>query len=149
MVDAKPPHLGLRPEVRMTGLGGGEARPDDFADQVRRGRAHDDLRDWLQMADELGELRVLEGADRDEDIGRITEMLHHTDGAPAVLFDAIGGFPRGHRILVNAQGERSRLALTLGLPPDIGVWELVDELVKLQLHNKAQLVRYALEQGIE
>ena len=33
------PHLGLRPEVRMTGLGGGEARPDDFADQVRRGRA--------------------------------------------------------------------------------------------------------------
>jgi len=131
MVDAKPPHLGLRPEVRMTGLGGGEARPDDFADQVRRGRAHDDLRDWLQMADELGELRVLEGADRDEDIGRITEMLHHTDGAPAVLFDAIGGFPRGHRILVNAQGERSRLALTLGLPPDMGVWELVDEWERL------------------
>jgi 4-hydroxy-3-polyprenylbenzoate decarboxylase len=85
------------------------------------------MRDWLRMADAAGELRVLEGVDCEENIGRIAEMLHHTDGAPAVLFDRIPGYPAGYRILVNAQGERSRLAISLGLPIDIGTWELMDE----------------------
>jgi UbiD family decarboxylase len=127
MLEPAPAHLGLGPDVRMVGLRGDESASADFTDEVRRGRGHDDMRDWLLMADALGELRVLEGVDCEENIGRIAEMLHHTDGAPAVLFDAIPGYPRGYRILVNAQGERSRLALTLGLSPDIGVWELIDE----------------------
>ncbi len=74
-----------------------------------------------------GDLRVLEGVDLEENIGRITEMLQHTEGAPAVLFDAIPGHPRGYRILVNAQSEGRRLAITLGLPVDISVWDLMDE----------------------
>jgi 4-hydroxy-3-polyprenylbenzoate decarboxylase len=41
------------------------------------------------MVDALGELRVLEGLHWQENIGRIAEMLAHTDGAPAVLFDEI------------------------------------------------------------
>jgi 4-hydroxy-3-polyprenylbenzoate decarboxylase len=65
--------------------------------------------------------------DWEENIGRITEMLQHTDEAPAVLFDHIPGYPGGYRILVNAQSERSRLAITLGLPLEIGTWELMDE----------------------
>jgi 4-hydroxy-3-polyprenylbenzoate decarboxylase len=85
------------------------------------------MRDWLEMVDAIGELRVLEGVDPDENIGRIAEMLHHTDGAPAVLFTRIPGYGPGHRILVNAQGERRRLAISLGLPVDIGTWDLMDE----------------------
>ncbi|MDE3076737.1 MAG: UbiD family decarboxylase, partial [Chloroflexota bacterium] len=98
-----------------------------LAEELASGRPHQDLRDWLQMVDAIAELRVLEGVDWEENIGRITEMLHHTDGAPAVLFDSIPGYPAGCRLLVNAQGERSRLALTLGLPHTISVMSLMDE----------------------
>ncbi|MGH9108501.1 MAG: UbiD family decarboxylase [Acidimicrobiales bacterium] len=119
-----PEHLGLGADVRLGSLPrSGRVVPE----AVRAGTPHEDLRDWLEMVDELGELRVLEGVDLDGDVGRITEMLQHTDGAPAVLLDAFPGFERGWRILVNAQGERRRLAVTLGLPADISVGNLMDE----------------------
>src|SRR5437764_14421795 len=112
----------------LDGLPESPAERAALAERLRStGLPHDDLRDWLVMADDLGELKVLEGVDWQENIGRITEMLHHSDGAPAVLFDNIPGYPAGYRILVNAQGERRRLALSLGLPVDIGAFELMDE----------------------
>lgn len=125
---AVPPHLGLDAAVRLgtlTDVAAGRGATVDL-DALRRGAPHEDLRDWLAMVDALGELRVLEGANLDGDVGPIAEMLHHTDGAPAVLFDAIGGFERGWRILLNAQGEQRRLAVTLGLPPDISTQDLMD-----------------------
>lgn len=91
------------------------------------GRPPLDVREWLAGVDALGQLRVLECVDWQENIGRITEMLHHTDESPAVLFDKIPGYPAGYRVLVNTFGARPRLAHTLGLRSDIGVWELVDE----------------------
>jgi UbiD family decarboxylase len=124
-----PSYLGLAPGVRRVALNSydsPELQRDQLLNEVRAGRPHDDLRDWLQMVDAAGELRVLEGVDWEENIGRITEMLHHTDGAPAVLFDKIPGYPDGFRLLANAQGERSRLAATLGLPMNIGVIDLMD-----------------------
>ena len=125
-----PSHLGLDPGVRRVPLNNYDSPtldPNRLLAEVREGRPHEDVRDWLQMVDAIGELRVLEGVDWQENIGRITEMLHHTDSAPAVLFDNVPGYPAGHRLLVNAQGERPRLAATLGLPSNIGVWELMDE----------------------
>jgi len=105
-----------------------EAERARVVEQLRTsGVPHQDLRDWLQMVEAIGELRVLEGVDWEENIGRISEMLVHTDGAPAVLFDKIPGYPAGYRILVNAQGERRRLAVTLGLPVDVGELELMEE----------------------
>ncbi len=91
------------------------------------GRPHLDTRDWLQLVDAIGELRVMEGVDWQHSIGRITEMLQHTDGAPAVLFDDIPDYPSGHRLLVNALSTRARIAVSLGLPADIGVMQLMDE----------------------
>ncbi len=76
-----------------------------------------DLRDWLRIVDELGELRHIEGANWQEDIGAVTEMLDHTPDSPAALFDAIPGYPRGYRVLTNANGNRARMAVTLGLDP--------------------------------
>lgn len=86
-----------------------------------------DTRHWLADVDRLGELRVLEGVDWERNIGRISEILHHDDAAPAVLFDEIPGFPRGFRVLVNTLSKRSRLAATLNLPPDIDTFSLMDE----------------------
>src|SRR5215204_3561758 len=76
-----------------------------------------DLRDWLRIVDELGELRQIEDASWEEDIGAITEMFDHTPESPAALFDAIPGYPRGYRVLSNANGTRQRQAVTLGLDP--------------------------------
>src|ERR671935_2435913 len=104
----------------------GHAPTSEFVERLRStGLPHQDMRDWLEMVDALGELKVLEGVDWQENIGRIAEMLVHSDGAPAVLFDRIPGYPAGYRILVNAQGERRRLALSLGLPVDISAFELM------------------------
>jgi UbiD family decarboxylase len=118
-----PDHLGLDSAIKLGTWTEGSADPE----QVRVGTSHDDLRDWLAMVNAVGDLRVLEGVDLDDNVGRITEMLQHTDGAPAVLFDAFPGYERGWRILVNAQGERRRLAITLGMPVDISAWDLMDE----------------------
>lgn len=121
---------GLDPSVRMVpfdGRASDGAGRERLLDELRSGRPHTDLRDWLEMVDAIGELRVLEGVDWEENVGRIAEMLQHTDGAPAVLLDRIPGYPAGYRILVNALSERRRLAVTLGLPVDIGTWELMDE----------------------
>jgi 4-hydroxy-3-polyprenylbenzoate decarboxylase len=64
----------------------------------------------------IGELREVSAASWQEDIGAITEMLDAVEGSPAVLFDDIPGYPRGHRVLVNANGSPPRQAVTLGLP---------------------------------
>src|SRR5207247_9154493 len=85
------------------------------ADAVR----YQELRGWIDAARGLGEVRDVRGATWQEDIGRITEMLHHTDDSPAVLFDEIPGYPPGYRILANANATRRRLEMTLGPRPDI------------------------------
>ncbi len=85
-----------------------------------------DLRGWLDCAEEIGELRNVRGAPLDPDVGQIVEMLHHTDDSPAVLLDEFAGFPKGYRILLNANGNRRRLATTLGLPVDVGKMELMN-----------------------
>ena len=41
-----------------------------------------DLRDWLAQVDALGELKRVTGANSEEDIGAITEMLDHTEEQP-------------------------------------------------------------------
>jgi UbiD family decarboxylase len=98
--------------------------------------AFNDLREWLAQVEKMGELRHVSEASRDEDIGRITEMLQHTDEAPAALFDDIEGFPRGYRILVNAHSTRRRLALTLGLPVDISGPDLMKRFTEMVENNK-------------
>lgn len=102
--------------------GRGDARKVPFADTD----SPTGLRRWLADMDALGELRVVEGVDAETSIGLVSEMLHHTEESPAVLFDDIPGYPRGWRVLVNSLGNRRRLASTLGLPTDIGTLELVD-----------------------
>ncbi len=77
-----------------------------------------DTREWLERVAAIGQLRVVPGASWQEDIGAITELLDHTEGSPCVLFDAVPGYPVGHRVLVNCSGTPERQAVTLGLPPE-------------------------------
>ena len=76
-----------------------------------------DLRDWLTQVEALGELKRVTGANSEEDIGAITEMLDHSEESPCVLFDDIPSFQRGYRVLANSMGSRKRQAVTLGIDP--------------------------------
>ncbi|MBI2540991.1 MAG: UbiD family decarboxylase, partial [Deltaproteobacteria bacterium] len=82
-----------------------------------------DLRSWLDLAGELGEVRLVEGASWQEEIGMATELLNHSDPAPAALFDKIPGYPKGYRVLVNFFGGR-RKGMTLGLPGELSNLQL-------------------------
>lgn len=82
-----------------------------------------DTREWLRRVEEVGQLRVVHGVDWQEGIGQATEVLDHTEGSPAVLFDDVPGYPKGFRVLVNADGTPQRQAVTLSLPPSAGTHE--------------------------
>jgi len=103
---------------------------------------YQDLREWIEQVRPTGEIRDVRGATWEEDIGRVTEMLHHTDDSPAVLFDDIPGYPHGYRILVNANATRRRLALTLGLPQDIERRPLMDEFLRMTEEGRAIKPRF-------
>ena len=83
----------------------------------------DGLRTWLKQADELGEIRTIEGADWDLEIGGVTDILTERGKSPAVLFDSIKGFPKGRRVLVNSLGSTKRLGLCLGMPQNLSAMD--------------------------
>jgi 4-hydroxy-3-polyprenylbenzoate decarboxylase len=87
----------------------------------------DGLRTWLEQAQALDEIRTIEGADWDLEIGGVTDILTERGKAPAVLFDSIRGFPKGRRVLVNSLGSTKRLGLCLGMPQDLSSMEFVAE----------------------
>src|SRR6266511_4002166 len=76
-----------------------------------------DLREFIELVDKLGALRHIDGADLRFEIGAITEVAAGRSDGPALLFDAIKGFPRGFRIFTNATTSPQRAALALGIDP--------------------------------
>ncbi len=84
--------------------------------------AYNDLRDWIDQVDKMGQLQKVKGATWQEDIGMISEIVGHTRGSPAVLVDEIPGHKPGYRVLVNSFHSLQRIALTLGLPTDADTW---------------------------
>lgn len=87
--------------------------------------AERDLRGWLRQAEEMGEVVRIEGAHWDQEIGAVTELLHYQEQTPAVLFEAIQGYPRGYRVLTHALGSTLRLALTLQMPATATAMEFI------------------------
>ena len=90
---------------------------------------YDDLRSWIDQARRLDEVRDVEGATWQEEIGMATELLHHSDPAPAALFDKIPGYPKGYRVLTNFFGGK-RMNMTFGFPQDLSRVELSNEFNK-------------------
>ena len=74
-----------------------------------------DLRAFIDGAARIGEMKVIEGADWNLEIGCLTELMAEQEG-PLLLFDNIVGYPKGFRIVTNAIATPRRFALALGLP---------------------------------
>lgn len=79
-------------------------------------KVHDDLREFLERADRIGEVKRISGASWDLEMAGISEMFGHErpDNPPALLFDNIPGYPKGFRVIWGAGNSRRRLALTYG-----------------------------------
>src|SRR5262245_53340483 len=75
-----------------------------------------DLRLWLAEAERLGELKTVRGADWNLELGAISELNVKKDVPPALLFDEIKGYPKGHRVLTCSTSSPARLSSILRLP---------------------------------
>jgi UbiD family decarboxylase len=84
-----------------------------------------DLREWIERVDALGELSRVDGADAVSEIGGLTDLFQWDMGNPALLFDRIKGYPAGFRVLSNVLTSLSRVALSLDLPTSCTARELV------------------------
>lgn len=85
----------------------------------------EDLREFVAAADAAGELRTIEEADWDAEMGAITEVVAAKNG-PMLLFDRIKDYPPGYRMVTNPFGSLSRTALALNLPAGLTGLEMLD-----------------------
>ena len=83
-----------------------------------------DLRAFIDGAARIGEVKTVEGADWNLEIGCLTELMAEQDG-PLLLFDNIVGYPTGFRIVTNALATPRRFALALGLPTEASKLEIL------------------------
>src|SRR2546423_15543129 len=92
------------------------ARDQKRAFCYRRGSrmANKDLRDWIAGVERAGELKVIKGAEPKEEIGGIVDIYMRKMGNPAVMFDEVPGFPKGHRVLANILTSVPRINIALG-----------------------------------
>jgi UbiD family decarboxylase len=81
-----------------------------------------DLRTWLREADAAGELRRVEGAHWELEIGALSQVNYRRDTPRALLFDAIKDYQPGWRVLTGSVSNPRLLGSVLGLG-----WECTDE----------------------
>ena len=86
--------------------------------------AFTDLRTFIDGAARIGELKVIDGAHWNLEIGCLTELMAEQEG-PLLLFDKIVDYPAGFRIATNALATPRRFALALGLPTDVPKLEIL------------------------
>lgn len=74
-----------------------------------------DLRQWLKQVESIGELKHIEGAHWDLEIGCLAE-LNRGKNPPALLLDGIPGYPKGYGVLTSSLKTVARICHTLNLP---------------------------------
>ncbi|HEX9878910.1 MAG TPA: UbiD family decarboxylase [Candidatus Binatia bacterium] len=78
---------------------------------------YESLGDFITAAAAAGEVRVVDHADLDLDVGCLTELVAERNG-PMLVFDHLPGYPAGYRICANAIRSARRFALAMELPTD-------------------------------
>lgn len=77
-----------------------------------------DLREFIAELDDLNEIRIVENADWDLELGTICELNYERLGK-ALLFDNIKGYPKGYRVLTNGTETLSRALCSIEFPLDM------------------------------
>jgi 3-polyprenyl-4-hydroxybenzoate decarboxylase len=99
-------------------------------DEMKAGKTpkYTDLREWLEIVDSVGELKKIDGADWNLEMGTLAELLSRetkSGSVPAVLFDNVPGYPKGFRTLFAQNASFKRMALNLGLDMNLSSLDLV------------------------
>src|ERR1700720_2906465 len=97
----------------------GGASISDLRPQV----AYTDLREWIEEARKLGEIREVGGLTWQNDLGMAAAGRLHDENAPRVVFEDISGTLAGSKVLVNFFGGR-RQKMPLGFPLRLSKLEL-------------------------
>ena len=105
-------------------------REEKVTEQRTEARAIQDLSDWLQRVEQMGDLiRVKEAVSCEEEMSAIGYLVAKQKPSPAILFEAVKGYensPYRARHLWNILGPSlRRIALTLEEPPDTPTLELI------------------------
>jgi len=86
---------------------------------------YESLGEFIKAADAVGEVRYVDGADLDLDVGCLTELVAERNG-PMLVFDKFSGYPSGYRIASNAvRSSARRFALAMELSLDVHSLELL------------------------
>jgi len=97
--------------------------------EIKAGKtpAYSDLREWIEIVDGMGELKKIDGADWNLEMGTLAELVARESKGPvpAVLFDNIKGYPKGYTALFAQNASFKRMALNLGLPLELSGLDLV------------------------
>src|SRR6266571_5045289 len=108
--------------------------------------AYDDLREWLSMAERLGEVRTVKGANCEEDIGLAAEAVLRAENGPCVVFEDIPGCAKGTRLLMNMFAG-TRKNMTLGFPDHLTKWELSDAYREAYLQEQRIVPHEVVDDG--
>jgi 4-hydroxy-3-polyprenylbenzoate decarboxylase len=84
---------------------------------------YEDLREWLALAEEMGEVKRVKGLSWQQEIGMAAEVVLHEESAPCIIFEDVPGTLPGSRVLVNFFGG-DRQKMTLGFPHHLNKLEL-------------------------
>jgi UbiD family decarboxylase len=86
---------------------------------------YNDLRSFVAELEKRGELKRIQGAHWDLEIGVISELSFER-GGPALLFEEISGYPREYRLLTNLCSTVKRSLLAIDMPTDLSIGEAME-----------------------
>lgn len=86
---------------------------------------YDSLREFIALAEQLGETRVIRGASWDLELACINQLIAEQRG-PLLVFDDIPDHPAGFRVATNTLASLSRTRLALGIDHPAGALEVLD-----------------------
>jgi len=84
-----------------------------------------DLREFIAEVGKRNDVKVVEGADWNLEIGLITEWQMSQPNNPLLLFKNIKGYSQEYSIATNLFGTPGRTALALGLSPEMKRLDIV------------------------
>src|SRR5262245_28387777 len=78
-----------------------------------------DLREFVETLGEIDQIKHLEGASPDLEIGAVAQLAAESTKCPALVFDGLKGFPRGCRVLTNVITNKTRERLVFGIAAEL------------------------------
>ena len=78
----------------------------DKVDQATRHVAAGDLREALRIAEQIGAMEIVEGADPHLEMGALYELSLQKPVPPVLMFRKIKGYPDDHRVVCNLRSSR-------------------------------------------